>query len=282
MRKMTCGLAALAMSAAALAQTVTVSLTSPQNGTTVSPGATITWTIGFTVSSGDNAGLALLATDLAQDATNNPATIDIPYAAGVPGAMTNFSRPAGISNPGEGGNTTGYVGVQRGTAGARNLVQIGGGQNTFGQAPPPSSGVAQNVTASGGVGQSGSVTLATGSFTAPSATGLYTFQLQNTIANVIQTLNSPPNFSPVIAATVAGGTSSISFTVGGASFADGDMNCDGFITVGDIGGFVLALTNPTQYAIQFPTCDINLADVNNDGFVTVGDIGGFVALLTGN
>ena len=24
---------------------------------------------------------------------------------------------------------------------------------------------------------------------------------------------------------------------------DGDMNCDGFVTVGDIGGFVLALTN---------------------------------------
>ncbi|MDX2199451.1 MAG: hypothetical protein SF069_10840 [Phycisphaerae bacterium] len=66
------------------------------------------------------------------------------------------------------------------------------------------------------------------------------------------------------------------------SFALGDMNCDGFITVGDIGGFVLALTNPTQYAIQFPGCDINLADINQDGFVTVGDIGAFVALLTGN
>ncbi|MDX2198132.1 MAG: hypothetical protein SF069_04075 [Phycisphaerae bacterium] len=61
----------------------------------------------------------------------------------------------------------------------------------------------------------------------------------------------------------------------------GDMNCDGFVTVGDIGGFVLALTNPTQYAIDFPTCDIFNADVNQDGFVTVGDIGTFVALLTG-
>ncbi|MDX2200829.1 MAG: M12 family metallo-peptidase [Phycisphaerae bacterium] len=64
------------------------------------------------------------------------------------------------------------------------------------------------------------------------------------------------------------------------TFAAGDMNCDGFVTVGDIGGFVLALTNPAGYAAQYPSCNINLADVNNDGFVTVGDIGSFVALLT--
>ncbi|MDX2199572.1 MAG: hypothetical protein SF069_11450 [Phycisphaerae bacterium] len=61
----------------------------------------------------------------------------------------------------------------------------------------------------------------------------------------------------------------------------GDMNCDGFVTVGDIGGFVLALTNPASYASTYPDCNINLADINQDGFVTVGDIGAFVALLTG-
>ena len=61
----------------------------------------------------------------------------------------------------------------------------------------------------------------------------------------------------------------------------GDMNCDGFVTVGDIGPFVLALTNPAGYAAQYPNCDINHGDINNDGSVTVGDIGGFVALLTG-
>ncbi len=64
------------------------------------------------------------------------------------------------------------------------------------------------------------------------------------------------------------------------TFVAGDMNCDGFVTVGDIGGFVLALTNPAGYAAQYPSCNIDLADVNNDGFVTVGDIGSFVALLT--
>ncbi len=60
----------------------------------------------------------------------------------------------------------------------------------------------------------------------------------------------------------------------------GDMNCDGFVTVADIGGFVLSLTDPAAYAAQFETCDIRQADINDDGFVTVADIGSFVALLT--
>ena len=61
----------------------------------------------------------------------------------------------------------------------------------------------------------------------------------------------------------------------------GDTNCDGTVSVGDIGGLVLALTNPNAYADAFPQCDIASADVNGDGSVTVSDIGPFVALLTG-
>lgn len=61
----------------------------------------------------------------------------------------------------------------------------------------------------------------------------------------------------------------------------GDMNCDGLVSVSDIGGFVLALTNPAQYQANFPTCDANLADINEDTFVSVSDIGPFVLLLTG-
>ncbi|MDX2200868.1 MAG: M12 family metallo-peptidase [Phycisphaerae bacterium] len=60
----------------------------------------------------------------------------------------------------------------------------------------------------------------------------------------------------------------------------GDMNCDGFVTVSDIGGFVLALTDAPAYAVQFPTCNIQHADTNNDSFVSVADIASFVALLT--
>lgn len=61
----------------------------------------------------------------------------------------------------------------------------------------------------------------------------------------------------------------------------GDMNCDGTVTVSDIGGFVLALTDPAAYALQFPGCNIQLADMNQDGSVTVSDIGAFVQVLTG-
>lgn len=61
----------------------------------------------------------------------------------------------------------------------------------------------------------------------------------------------------------------------------GDMNCDGVISVSDIGGFVLALTNPAGYAAQFPNCSLLHADTNGDGMVSVGDIGPFVRLLTG-
>lgn len=61
----------------------------------------------------------------------------------------------------------------------------------------------------------------------------------------------------------------------------GDMNCDGIVSVADIGPFVLALTNPLAYAAAFPNCDPLNGDVNGDGELSVGDIGGFVALLTG-
>ena len=59
------------------------------------------------------------------------------------------------------------------------------------------------------------------------------------------------------------------------------MNCDGVLSVGDIGGFVLALTDPAGYAAAFPECDINNGDMNGDTAVSVGDIGLFVTALTG-
>lgn len=278
MRNLLTAAAAALFASSALAQTVTVSLNSPQNGQTVNAGATVNWSIGFSVSTGDNAGLALLVADLVQD-PGNPQLLNIPYASSVPVGLTNFSRPAGISNPGEGGNTTGYLGVRRGTAGEQNLIQIGGGQNTFGQAANPATGVAQSTSIVPGVGQSGTVTLASGSFAAPGTAGEYTYQLQNVIANVLEQVNAAPNFSPVMSAAVTVSNPSISFTVG-SSILLGDMNCDGILSVGDIGGFVLALTNPSGYAAQFPNCDIDAADVNQDGIISVGDIGSFVDLLT--
>lgn len=217
-----CGAALVGLAGA---QTVSVSLTSPQNAQTVSPGATVSWTISFTTSLGDNQGLALLSADLVQD-EDNPAFVDLVPAATVPVAMTNFSRPAGISNPGEANPATGYGGVQRGAVGARNLIQIGGGQNNFGVAQPGGTGIAENASVTPGIGQSGSVTLASGSFAAPSVEGDYTVSLANVVANTLVQRNDPPAFSPASRATTSLAAGAITFTVGAGGCPNPDVRCD--------------------------------------------------------
>lgn len=59
----------------------------------------------------------------------------------------------------------------------------------------------------------------------------------------------------------------------------GDMNCDGVLNNFDIDAFVLALSNPDEYAAQFPDCNIQHADVNRDGVVNNFDISPFVDCL---
>ncbi|MDX2198128.1 MAG: immunoglobulin domain-containing protein [Phycisphaerae bacterium] len=87
------------------------------------------------------------------------------------------------------------------------------------------------------------------------------------------------DFSCIVTTPCANTTSlPVAFDVTGS----GDMNCDGFVTVGDIGGFVLSLTDPQGYAVAFPACELTNADVSCDGVVSVGDIGPFVVLLTAN
>lgn len=261
------------LTATLIAQTVTVSLTSPQNGASVAPGATINWSIDFSVSTGDNAGLALLTIDLIQ-APPNPATLDIPPAGAVPVAMTNFSRPAGISNPGESNPTTGYIGVQRGTTGQKNLKQIGGAQNTCGQALTTGGGVGVNATVVGGVGQSGSVNLASGSFAAPSVDGTYGFQLENGIANVLTAVNAPPQFSPVVSAGVTLAAPSFSFTVATVPCDACDVNCDGHNDGSDIATFVTTILTASP-----PGCSPCAGDTNDSGGVNDGDIAAFVDCL---
>jgi len=219
----------LAVTAGAAAQTVTVTLGSPQDAQVVPPGATVDWAITFSVSEGDNEGLALLSCDLAQN-PDNPAFLDIPPADGVPPEMTNFSRPDGICNPGETDPVTGYIGVQRGAAGMMNLVQIGGAQNTFGEAMPPGSGVGENANVIAGVGQSAPALLAAGTFDAPSACGPYTFELANALANVLVEHNEPPAFSPVTEAIVDTTAGSISFVV----TLPGDLDFDGDVDLTDL------------------------------------------------
>lgn len=256
-------------------QTVTLSLFSPQSGDIVTPGSTVNWSINFTVSSGNNAGLALLSVDLVQAAAN-PAKIDIPPAVSVPAAMLKFSRPAGISNPGENNPITGYVGVQRGTAGQKNLRQIGGAQNTFGQSRPAGSGIAESASVVSGVGHGGSVTLASGWFTAPATPGVYTFQLENALANVLTAVNTPPQHSPVTRATVSVTTPAISFIVGAPACDACDVNCDGASNGRDIQRFVQSL-QPSPPA----PCSPCAGNMNAAGGITVADIGLFVSCLLG-
>jgi len=258
------------------AQTVALSLSSPQNGDTVTAGAVVQWSIGVSASVQDNAGLALVVVDLVQGAAN-PATIDIPPAGSVPVGMAAFSRPAGISNPGEANLVTGFVGLQRGTPGQMNLRQIGGAQNTFGVARPVGSGIAESATVVSGVGQGGSVTLASGSFIAPSTPGTYVFQLANPVASVLTVVNAPPLHSPVTAADVSVPSGVITFHVGTAACSPCDANCDGVRNGRDIQAFVARLLSPGSTA-----CSPCSGDLNGSGGVTIADISAFIACQLGS
>jgi hypothetical protein len=268
----------LGLSSVALAgPVVTLTLESSKDGRTVGAGSGIDWTIRVATSGGDNAGLALVCVDLVQDDAN-PAFLDIPPGdpASIDATMGDFSLPLGISNPGEGGATTGYVGVQRGTPGRRNLVQIGGGQNTFGVVGPP--GLGQDLTIRAGIGQGVSPQIVlSGSFAAPRTPGTYTFKLQNSLANVLTAVNPPPQYSPVAAATVDLTGATFSFTV--SPGLRGDLNCDGQVTFDDIEPFVAALAGQQTYESQYPTCRWLNGDIEGDGWVTFDDINPFVACL---
>ncbi len=285
--------AVLALAAFASAQTVTVTLESSANGQTVQAGDTIDWTISVSVSA-DNEGLALISTDLVQ-ADANPELFDVPVAASAPAEMDNFRRPAGITNPGETDPADGYTGMQRGAENAMNLVQIGGAQNTFGATLPAGTGMAQNANVVPDVGQPGPQIVAQGSFPAPATEGDYTFSLQNTIANVLTAINTPPDFSPVAAATIEGqDTATISFTVSAPpEGCKGDSNCDGNVNWRDIDFFVAAQNDNVSawvalhlsvYGVE-PTCPFANNDIGGpdgistpDGTVSWRDIDGFVAL----
>ena len=270
----------LVLAAAAPASTVTLTLESTKNGQTVGPNTPIDWTIKASVSTGDNAGLALITVSLSQD-PNNPVKFDLPPATAVPAGMTNFARPPGISNPGSATPDFGYRGDQRGTTGQKNLVQIGGGQNTFGQAGTT---LGTSVTVNTGVGQSAPQVIASGTFPAPSTIGPYRFRLDSALANTLNSVTPPPippAFWPVSAATVAGlPTAEISFSIGNCCIiCRGDANCDGQINYADINPFVLGLGNLSAWQTQYPTCPWQNLDISSDGLVNYADINPFVVKL---
>jgi len=61
----------------------------------------------------------------------------------------------------------------------------------------------------------------------------------------------------------------------------GDMDCDGTVNNADIPAFVLALTDPDDYLLAYPGCELLNGDIDGDGSFNNADIPAFVALLTG-
>lgn len=251
---------------------VSLDLISPQDNQTVAPGQRIDWRIEFEVSSDDNAGLALLLVDVVQGVFN-PELIDIPPAGTTPVDMLKFDAPAGFSNV-----PSGYGGVLVGNIGERNLRQIGGAQNTFGQ---PGQIMGQDATVEGGVGQSGPVVLAEGFFSAPSVAGIYSFQIETAVANTLEAVNAPPNASPVSPAATVFEAPFFSFEVDPSIVLLGDLNCDGAVDQQDIEPFVLAVIDTASYASTYPNCDASRANINGDAANDGLDVGGFVTCLLG-
>src|SRR5262249_9057728 len=51
-----------------------------------------------------------------------------------------------------------------------------------------------------------------------------------------------------------------------------DANCDGFVTIADLDGFIQLLIDPDGYAAQHPNCDAMSGDLTGDGFADGLDI----------
>ncbi len=135
---------------------------------TARPGELINYEVLGELSDNLNLGLGLFIFDLEYDG-GALAQASAPAVA----PLTNFDRPAGITNP------AGYGG----SIGPNGLVQVGGGQNTINStfAPFPNGSVTTGVA-----GQGSPIVLVDGSLTAPTQFGTYTLSVTNVIANAIR------------------------------------------------------------------------------------------------
>ena len=202
-----------------LGGTVRIELTSPQDGMTLPPAASIEWNLTAYVSLNDNLGLAMISCDIEQDPSNpEPTTVHMGWSGGD--IMREFDLPKGFTNPGPAVEVSGFGGTEVGEPTKKNLFQIGGAQNTFG-VPGPCLGPAgevcmgQDVFVDTGVGQSAQGEhIAYGPLRAPVTPGTYTFRLKRASANTLHVVNAPPQASVVMRAKVVlDQNTAISFTV---------------------------------------------------------------------
>lgn len=64
------------------------------------------------------------------------------------------------------------------------------------------------------------------------------------------------------------------------TYARGDVNGDGVVSNQDIADFVLLLSDPAAWSVQYPHLPVDVGDLNADGVVNNQDIAPFVAALT--
>jgi hypothetical protein len=241
----------------AWAASVYFSVSSPQNGLTVAPGDTITWTINFSVSSSGNRGLSFIAIDLKQNQLN-PEKIVIPSATSAASAMAGFIAPAGISSHGDGG----YYGTPVGTECYADLYCIGGAQNTTGVT---GSEMGTDTTVETNVGKNGALVLASGTFVVPETMGIYTFQISNGAANVLSSTQGTTPPWACVAANVAYTEDAISFYFEVACL--GDTNGDNNVNQDDLANVL------GSYGLCLGESGYNpIADLNGDDCVNFSDL----------
>jgi hypothetical protein len=250
---------------------------SPQDGQTVAPGSTLNWHVWMENSTGPGLGLSGVLCNFRQD-TANPSLLDL-----TPGsrstAMLDWDIPRGICNRTSSGLSA-FGGSQRGNPGARDLIQLGGMQNTLGIV-----GATQGIDAvvEVGVGRSGPVLIASGSFITPSAPGVYRYYVDT--AKMLFISAAPAQ--GIRTSTTLGlitVTDDIVFTVSAASPCDPlDFNQDSlFPDTQDIADF-LSVYGGGLCAGQSapPPCNSDI-DFNNDGlFPDTQDIDSILSVFAG-
>ena len=75
------------------------------------------------------------------------------------------------------------------------------------------------------------------------------------------------------------GSEGIFTTATAPEYAIGDVNCDGSVNLFDVAPFVVAVSDPDGYAVQYPNCDLMQADIDQSGVVDLFDIDPFVTCV---
>ena len=227
-----------------------VFLMSPQDGATFVAGSTINWTIEFEVT-GDTDGATAIVVDYVQN-PSNPVGTDLSAAPGVPSGMEGFARPAGITSP------AGYGGTVLGLPSVRDVLDIGGVQNTLGVVIGP--GIGEDIVVDLGVGI-GRQVLASGSFVLPSSSGTYSYLVQNGRASLLLEGEARP-----MVVSVDTSEARIDITATGGSCSVADIAAPfGVLDLQDLVAFI------TAFQAQDP-----IADINNNMVFDLSDITLFV------